>query len=112
MHVVSSFFFCLENFKCSSLSLLTSLTLTDNPQFLWLKSVFKEYFDAWFVLFKQQDGNFSKTEKKSCHRKHVNGLKLQPIQLLEAVVSTSTSSQIHFDCIVDNPSLLALPPFH
>ena len=26
-----------------------------------------------------------------------NGLKLQPIQLLEAVVSCSTSSQIHFD---------------
>ena len=28
---------------------------------------------------------------------------LQPIQLLEAVVSSSTSSQIHFDCIENNP---------
>ena len=28
----------------------------------------------------------------------LNGLKLQPIQLLEAEVSSSTSSQIHSDC--------------
>ena len=39
----------------------------------------------------------------------LNCLKLQPIQLLEAVVSCSTSSQIHFDChsehTTSNPQL-------
>ena len=24
---------------------------------LWLRNVFKQYFDDWLVLFKQQDGN-------------------------------------------------------
>ena len=38
-----------------------------------------------------------------CHKcMTLNGLKLQPIQLLEAVVSSSTSSQTHFDCIKNN----------
>ena len=31
-------------------------------------------------------------------------LKLQPIQLLEAVVSSSKSIQIHFGCLVGTPS--------
>ena len=46
---------------------------------------------------------FSKTKNKSYHSKHVNGLKLQPIQISEAVVSSLTSSQVHFNCIVDTP---------
>ena len=46
---------------------------------------------------------FSKTKNKSYHSKHVNGLKLQPIQISEAVVSSLTSSQVYFNCIVDTP---------
>ena len=48
----------------------------------------------------------------------LNGLKLQPIQLSEAVASYSASSQIHFDCIENNPQhpfplpIAPLPPFH
>ena len=44
---------------------------------------------------------FSKTEKK--YSKHVNGLELLPIQLLGTVNFPSTSRQIQFDCIEDNP---------
>ena len=33
-------------------------TLTDDPQYVWLISVFKQYSDDWLVLFKQQDVNF------------------------------------------------------
>ena len=40
-----------------------SFTLTENPQFYGL-DIFKQYFDDLLVSAKQQDGNFSKTEKK------------------------------------------------
>ena len=33
----------------------------------------------------------------------INGLNLQPFQLLEAVVSSSTTSQKHFDCVENKP---------
>ena len=42
--------------------------------------------------------------------KHLNGLNLQPIQLLEAIVSSSISSQIYFECIEDHP--LPLTPLY
>ena len=38
---------------------------------LWLRNVLKQYFNDWFVSFKQQDDNFSKTEKILYHNKHV-----------------------------------------
>ena len=38
---------------------------------LWLRNVLKQYFNDWFVSFKQQDDNFSKTEKVLYHNKHV-----------------------------------------
>ena len=35
-----------------------SFTLTDASHFLWLRSVLKQYFDDWLVLFKQRNGDF------------------------------------------------------
>ena len=36
-------------------------------------SLAKQYFDDWLVFIKPQDRNFSRTEKKSNHNKHVKG---------------------------------------
>ena len=60
---------------------LTLSTLTDHPQFLWLRNVFKQYFDDWlvsFVMFR----SFLLKHKNCYHSKDLNVLKLQPIQLL------------------------------
>ena len=44
------------------------------------------------------------------HRKYMTSkqLKLQPVQILEAVVSSSISSQIYFSCIENDPQHLSL----
>ena len=38
--------------------------MTDDPQFIWLRCVFEQYFDDWLVSFKQQDGNYFLKQKK------------------------------------------------
>ena len=73
---------------------LMSFILTDYTQYLWLKVSLTNILKKIHIV-----------EKKSYHSKHVNSLKLQPIQLLQAVAS-STSSQVHFDSIRGQPSLL------
>ena len=72
---------------------------------VWLRDVFKQYFDEWLVLFKQQDGNFFWNRKlisqQSIYDVHMEGdshmrrvLKLNGLQIqsLVVVVSSSTSS--------------------
>ena len=141
-------------------------TLTDDPQFHILEVSFSNVLMIGLFHSNIRMVSFSKTEKKSYHRKHVrdhtfmtstwkedvqwgvlnichviadffvfkqkiycsffadvessgshnwsffvdvmnlwplNGLKLQPISLLEAGISTSTSNQIHFDCRREQP---------
>ena len=41
-----------------------SFTMSNNPQFLWLRITFKQYFYDWLVFFKQQDGNIFENKKK------------------------------------------------
>ena len=45
---------------------ITNATYCDWPStVLWLRNIFKQYFDYWIVLLKRKDGNFFKTEKKN-----------------------------------------------
>ena len=78
---------------------LVSFTLTDDPHVYGLEMALSNILMIGLFRSNNSVVIFSKTEKKSYYSKHVHGLKLQPIQLLEAVVS---SSQIHFKCIEDN----------
>ena len=61
-------------------------TLTDDPVFLWQKMSLSVNLN--FGLFLLND-NFFKTKNKIYHSKHIKGLKLQSIQLLEAAVSST-----------------------
>ena len=115
--------------KISKYTITNAIYFDWQSTIVWLKSVFKHYFDDWLVSFKQQDGNFFWNRKKftsqqtlkgpyiyDIHRKGsggkvfvgavniwpLNGLKLQPIQLLEELFFPSISSQIHSDCIDNN----------
>ena len=59
--------------------------------------MFKQYFEDWLLSIKKSDGRFSRTKKMhSYHTKHKNGLKLQCIKILEAIMSWA-SSQTHFE---------------
>ena len=78
---------------------LVSFTLTDDPHVYGLEMALSNILMIGLFRSNNNVVIFPKTEKKSYSSKHVDGLKLQPIQLLEAVVS---SSQIHFKCIEDN----------
>ena len=46
-----------HNFK--RMSLLISFTLIDDTKFSWLRNVFQQYFEDWFVSIKQWDCKYS-----------------------------------------------------
>ena len=94
-------------------------TLTDDPVFLWQKMSLSVNLN--FGLFLLND-NFSKTKNKIYHSKHIKGLKLQSIQLLEATVSSTLiqikviietfkqGSVTDLECIIFSLQIQA-PPF-
>ena len=52
-------------YKIPKYAITNSIYFDRRFTILWLRSVFKQYFDDWLVSFKQQDRNFfSKTEKE------------------------------------------------
>ena len=82
-----------------------SFTLTDYPDFLWQKMSLSNifYFDLLllnnlmiiFLKLKKNKYTYQKKKKKyTYHRKNLKCLKLQLIQLLEAVVSSLTDKVI------------------
>ena len=82
-----------------------SFTLTDYPDFLWQKMSLSNifYFDLLllnnlmiiFLKLKKNKYTYQKKKKKyTYHRKNLKCLKLQLIQLLEAVVSSLTNKVI------------------
>ena len=78
----------------------TNVILTDNPQFYGSGETLSNilviglfHSDNRIVVF------FKTTTKNSYPSKHVNGLELQAIQLLQALVASSTARQILFHCI-------------
>ena len=104
-------------------------TLTDNPQLCGLKVFLSTILMIDLFLSNNRTVIFSETEKNLHRSKHLrdhtfmtstgkgvggkvfvgavniwplNGLKLQPIQLLEELFFPSISSQIHSDCIDNN----------
>ena len=82
-----------------------SFTLTDYPDFLWQKMSLSNifYFDLlllnnlMIIFLKLQKNKYTYQKKKkkyTYHRKNLKCLKLQLIQLLEAVVSSLTDKVI------------------
>ena len=57
--------------KIHRISSLMLFILTDDPQFVRLRSFLEYYVDDWLVSFKQQDDNIFRNRKKN-YSKHVN----------------------------------------
>ena len=77
----------------------TNVILTDNPQFYGLGETLSNILVIGLFHSDNRMVVFFKTKKNSYHSKHVNGLELQAIQLLQALVASSTARQILFHCI-------------
>ena len=70
------------------------LTLRDNPKFPFHFS--KQYFEYLIVSIKQWSGKLPKKDKNEIviSKQTMKGLELESVQVLQVVVSSSTSSQI------------------